>query len=1096
MDTHDIFLDIFDTDDFPLKTIERGLDYFDLGYVRWFEIQQDGRRVVSQVRNPKGKVYGQVIRIEGSADTGLSYSGQCQCPVGYNCKHVVAALAAVGASGQGEDLRGGEKLEQAEFWLQELERAVYDARITSRETSGSTQLLMYILEVKVAPYGKYVTVNPCVARKLKAGGLGMPRRYNLLPSSTARFLTGDDHVIAALLAGSVPAAGPEHRIRGRYGIRLLELLIETGRCYWKSKDGPALRRGGLLEAELAWKADHRGNQRIVLEGVPEEFVPLPVTPPWYLNTADGECGPLDTGLPDHVAELLAGAPELPGKSAAIAAKRIAAFRGDNALPVPTVMEVEERTDVRPVPHLLLTSRTPETLMANPFAHPGSRVIDTMRLWFDYGDIQVSPRDERAVLASVSGNNLRRIRRNREFEGDCFAELAGLGFQPLPGADPTGGLWLCEVNDSVFVMFLVDHVDRLRREGWRIDIEDDFRVKVSESDRWQVDLDDTDTTGWFDLSLGVDVEGERIEILPIISRLMAQKKKREWLFDAPDADHERELLVDLGDRHILRLPAGRLRTIVEVLTELYDPSAVRADGRMKIGRGHGGQVASLSDAADFNVRGGERLLDLGRKLRNFSAVRPVKTPSGFKGTLRGYQREGLSWLQFLREYGLGGILADDMGLGKTIQLLAHVLTEKEAGRLTSPVLVVAPTSMVPTWRKEARRFTPALQVLTLHGRDRKDLFAQIDRYDLAITTYPLLHRDADELLKTRYHTLVLDEAQIIKNPNTKSARTVRRIDAGHVVCLTGTPLENHLGELWAIMDVTVPSLLGNRSRFTKIFRTPIEKRGDERRQVQLSGRIAPFVLRRTKEKVAFDLPKKTEIVQSVELTQGQRDLYETIRVAMHERVRAAIADRGLDQSRITVLDALLKLRQVCCDPKLVKLAAAGRARGSAKRDVLKDMLPEMVEEGRRILIFSQFTTMLGILEQDLAGLNIPFVKLTGQTRDRETPVERFQSGEIPVFLISLKAGGFGLTLTAADTVIHYDPWWNPAVERQATDRAHRIGQDKPVFVYKLIAQGSVEEKIGELQARKQAVADALFAEGAGPGTALRAEDIEKLFQPLD
>jgi SNF2 family DNA or RNA helicase len=326
-----------------------------------------------------------------------------------------------------------------------------------------------------------------------------------------------------------------------------------------------------------------------------------------------------------------------------------------------------------------------------------------------------------------------------------------------------------------------------------------------------------------------------------------------------------------------------------------------------------------------------------------------------------------------------------------------------------------------------------------------LFPEIMRNDVILTTYPLLWRDAEELMQHSYHLLILDEAQTVKNAQSQSAEAVRKIDARHRLCLTGTPLENHLGELWSQFDFLLPGFLGTSKQFTRHWRTPIEKQGDLRRRTLLARRIRPFILRRKKEDVARELPPKTIIIRSVELEGAQRDLYETVRAAMDAKVRDEIASRGFARSQIVILDALLKLRQVCCDPRLVKATAARKVTERAKLDLLMAMLPELVDEGRRVLVFSQFTSMLALIEHELDKADIRYVTLTGDTVDREVPIRRFQDCEVPIFLISLKAGGVGLNLTAADTVIHYDPWWNPAVENQATDRAHRLGQDKPVFV---------------------------------------------------
>jgi len=455
------------------------------------------------------------------------------------------------------------------------------------------------------------------------------------------------------------------------------------------------------------------------------------------------------------------------------------------------------------------------------------------------------------------------------------------------------------------------------------------------------------------------------------------------------------------------------------------------------------------------------------------------------------------MQFLREFDLAGILADDMGLGKTIQTLAHILTEKEAGRLTQPALVVAPTSLMGNWQDEAARFAPGLRVLVLQGKDRLAHFDSIDQFDLVLTTYALLPRDEEKLRAHGYHLVILDESHYIKNPRSKAAQTAGLLRARHRLCLTGTPLENHLGELWSQFHFLLPGLLGEEKAFNTGFRHPIEKQGDNGRRALLTRRINPFLLRRTKDKVAKELPAKTEMVRTVELSGAQRDLYETVRLAMDKKVRTEIAKKGVARSQIVILEALLKLRQVCCDPRLVKSETAKKAAApSAKLSELMTMVEELLEEGRKILVFSSFTSMLTLIEAELQARQVPYAILTGDTDNRAEVVRAFQQGLVPIFLISLKAGGVGLNLTAADTVIHYDPWWNPAAENQATDRAWRIGQDKPVFVYKLIAKGTLEEKIQVLQQKKAALAQAMLNAGEGHSTAITQEDLQAIFAPLE
>ncbi len=414
------------------------------------------------------------------------------------------------------------------------------------------------------------------------------------------------------------------------------------------------------------------------------------------------------------------------------------------------------------------------------------------------------------------------------------------------------------------------------------------------------------------------------------------------------------------------------------------------------------------------------------------------------------------------------------------MLAHLAVEKRAGRMQYPSLIVAPTSLMSNWQREAATFTPGLKVLVLQGPERAERFECIDQANLVLTTYPLLPRDREILLAQEWHYVILDEAQQVKNPRAQAAQVVRRLKATHRLCLTGTPMENHLGELWAQFDFLMPGFLGDQQTFRRQYRTPIEKHGDSEKLQLLTRRTAPFLLRRTKDLVASELPPKTELLRTVALESKQALLYESVRLTMEKKVRKSIARRGLARSHIVVLEALLKLRQVCCDPRLLPAATHGApAAGSAKFNLLFELLPELLEEGRRILLFSQFTTMLGLIEREVKRRGMAYAKLTGKTRKRDAAIETFRSGAADLFLISLKAGGVGLNLTEADTVIHYDPWWNPAVEHQATDRAHRIGQGKPVFVYRLVAEGTVEERMLTLQERKQQLADQVHGNGRAP-----------------
>ena len=455
--------------------------------------------------------------------------------------------------------------------------------------------------------------------------------------------------------------------------------------------------------------------------------------------------------------------------------------------------------------------------------------------------------------------------------------------------------------------------------------------------------------------------------------------------------------------------------------------------------------------------------------------------------------------------MGGILADDLGLGKTAQVLAHILLEKQEGRLDRPALVVMPTSLVFNWQAEARRIAPGLWVLALQGEQRHQEFAQLAQYDLILTTYALLWRDLDALLSQLFHLLILDEAQFTKNPTSVAARAVRRLQARHRLCMTGTPLENHLGELWSQFHFLMPGFLGEARSFARWWRKPIEENGDLARAQLLAARVRPFLLRRRKAEVAAELPPRTDAVKLLRLAAEQRDLYESVRVAADQQVRELLKRRGVNTTQIAIMEVLLKLRQVCCDPRLLRADPAGSAQlgsaivaaESAKMGLLRAMLPALLEQGRRILVFSQFTAMLSLIAAELDTLQLPYASLTGAVpaARRAAVVNDFQEGAVALMLVSLKAGGVGLNLTAADTVILVDPWWNPAVEEQAIARAHRIGQQQPVVVYKLIIEGSIEERMQQLQQRKAILAEGILGSDAGLAPKFGEAELADLLSPL-
>lgn len=668
-------------------------------------------------------------------------------------------------------------------------------------------------------------------------------------------------------------------------------------------------------------------------------------------------------------------------------------------------------------------------------------------------------------------------------------LHGAQKRQLPDDNP----WLPSLPPSAAAsywhQFRAFHAPRLLELGWEISFTDNVGHEVYDTlpDDWDTALLEMDGEGgWFSLSVGFQVGGKPYDLLPILAKLIEEDYLEETL-DRPDSGF---VLAPLPDGSALKIPLGRVRSILKHLVALIDPKQF---GPVRI---HALDAVALSAVEELGLDTPPALVELRAKMQDFTGIEETPAPEGLQATMREYQITGFRWMQFLAHHGLHGILADDMGLGKTMQTLAHLLAEKESGRNKGlPALVIAPTSVVSNWRAEAIKFAPSLRLLVLSGTDRNKYFRSMPYADVVLTSYALLHRDIEKLKAQPFHLVILDEAQYIKNPRAQVAQAACQLVARHRLCLSGTPVENHLGELWSLMRFLMPGFLGSEKSFNERFRKAIEKQGDEARFDALKRRVAPLILRRTKDQVAKELPPKTILVHLIELSTPQKDLYETIRATMDKRVRDAIAARGIEQSQILFLDALLKLRQLCCHPSLLPSEFSNQITESAKLTFLTELLSTLLEEGRRILLFSQFTSMLAIIERHLQQQGIPYLILTGSSKDRGALVEEFQTGKVPLFLISLKAGGTGLNLTAADTVIHYDPWWNPAAEAQATDRAYRIGQDKPVFVHKLLCENTVEQRIHLLQQEKAELANTLLSQ-ADRSAKLDPATLRNLLAPLE
>ena len=733
-----------------------------------------------------------------------------------------------------------------------------------------------------------------------------------------------------------------------------------------------------------------------------------------------------------------------------------------------------------------------------------RELPTIQLAFEYDGVRLRLTDEREGFFISEGIGLTQIRRNRNKERQAQCVLEGFGAVELSclpdvSADSeteAGADYLVSMTDSSHALcsFSAYAVPQLRRMGWRVEVEEDYAYKVVDKQSpWYASLNEEEGSDWFSLELGVEVDGEKVNLLPRLLDVLDNTSDTESLsslFRTP----ARFRALQVAENTYAVIPPERLRRLLFMLEQFYDGSG----HEVKVQKAEAPTVCEL-DAAfadgteELKWSAPEDVLKRGRSLRENEAAPHIDVAEGLTATLRPYQQDGLNWLQHMRANHVGGVLADDMGLGKTLQTIAHLATEKESGRMDLPCLVVGPKSLLVNWKRELKKFAPFLSAIAIQGTKRHTLYPTMGRHDVIITTYPVLVRDTDQFRTLEYHVLVLDEAQAIKNARSLSNQAVNRLEARHRICITGTPVENNLAELWALFDFLNPGYLGSQQQFRSRYQIPIERDQDDTRLAQLRSRVANHILRRMKHTVAKDLPPKTELTRAVDLGGEQRDLYEAIRLAAHAQVRQVIRKKGLSGSTIAILDALMKLRQACCDPRLVKSESARHVKQSAKFDLFLELVKNSLVAGHRILVFSQFTRMLSLISDGLTENGIAHISLTGATQDRQAKCDAFEAGAADVFLLSLKAAGTGLNLVSADTVIHYDPWWNPTAQAQATDRAYRIGQQRPVFVYNLIVAGSVEERMLRLQSQKRHLADTIL--GQETAGSLDDQDVEGLFQPL-
>ena len=956
------------------------------------------------------------------------------------------------------------KLREWETRLQDVRQEMETGKIAS-QTHSREREIFYEIDVQESWDAQQLVVQTSQRQRRANGQWGKLKPLKLRPGNFQEIEQYQDRRILAYLSGSTPERTNWHAqqaevqtsiYRYRVPYELCELILpmmcESGRVRYTET---SLKSATSLEWDTgdAWELC----MKVALDDAGENWV------------LDGKLQRGEESLPLSDARLLVPGGLVLTDSTISRAKDSGAFSwvqilsGKESLQVPNGEEHEfvdsllgmpqlprlelpeelalEEVRCEPVPRLVLTS---------PRASRWSRDRLVGEIYFDYDGHMVPGASTQWAVVRREENQC--LLRDQPQEDAAWAQLEDCGFRRQLGQNRGGHdveIGIRELGPSVRRLF--EHGWQIRADGKQVHQPAEMQFRI------QSGID------WFELHADIDFEGRSVAFPELLSALARgdstiRLDDDSWGIIPEEWAKEYGLLAGLGEAE---------------------------EGHLRFNNDQVGLLDALLSAKG-TVDYDDRFREVLDRLKNFSGVLPETEPEGFVGELRHYQREGLGWLEFLQEFRFGGCLADDMGLGKTVQLLALLQQRKIDRKKLVPSLIVVPKSLLFNWHQECERFTPDLKVLEYSGLDRATFRAEISNFDVVLTTYGTLRRDIVHLKDIQFDYIVLDEAQMIKNASSQVAKASRLLKSEYRLALSGTPVENHLGDLWSIFEFLNPGMLGRSS----VFKTFAADTEDDESRMLLARGLKPFIFRRTKKEVASELPEKIEQTIYCDMGEKQAKLYEELKGHYRDSLLGLVQEQGLGKSKIHVLEALLRLRQAACHPALLDKSAPDEP--SAKLDVLVPYLEELIEEGHKSLVFSQFTSMLSIVKHHLDKRGIRYEYLDGQTRNRKEVVENFQNDpDCRVFLISLKAGGLGLNLTAAEYVFLLDPWWNPAVETQAIDRAHRVGQSRRVFAYRLICRNTVEEKITDLQSKKRKLADAILEENNQVLKDLSSEDLELL-----
>ncbi|WP_420176160.1 SNF2-related protein [Luteococcus sp. OSA5] len=1045
---------------FGAPTFFRGSDYAKQHRVERVTVASEGA-VSALVRGSGHSPYYVLVTWDGTRA-----SNTCTCPVRKDCKHGAALVL---------HLRAASQRALAPQWQRELLRVVGGDEAQEGGTALGIQYTLLLHDVEIRPV-YWGTRNVWARGQLTWDRIGSPPATGRTSSYNRAHTRALERIHTAVVEARRTRWGysttrPGHLLLselGHEGWRLLQEARQVGIELVPAKESKAVTfRGAELELGARLTPDEAGGLRLerqlLLDGEPVRPLNLLGVPPHGALLPDASGSRIVVGFREPLDEHAQALAQLPAVE--VPAEDVGEFALDYLPRLRRVAPVRHPDELE-----LPTAQPPKLLVQLSETLAATGVAATLSVGFRYafsGDadtsIDVTSRTGRTFAAR-----------------DAAAEQ---GFQPLVRQLlGTGHASSLPVQQELVGKPLLELWQRLGELEERDDVvvevwqdAPDYQ-ELEEAPQISLEVDDNPGRDWFDLEVQVSVGQTRIPLPELLRALSAGD------------DH---LVLDNGEWFALEHPElDRLRELLAEARLLTDPEG---DGSLlRLRPEHVGWWEELVELGVV-ARDNQAWTRIASRLLAAEGAPEIDAPANLDADLRGYQLTGLRWMDFLRSVGLGGILADDMGLGKTLQALALVCSLQERGLLHGPVLVVAPSSVVGAWAEQAERFAPTLKVAALTQTVRKrgvSVAEAIQGMDVVLTSYAVARLDVEEFEQVGWQLMLLDEAQFVKNRQSRTYQAMRRIPAGVRFALSGTPLENNLMDLWSMLSLTTPGLFPDPREFTEHYRKPIEEGDDEadERLAQLLRRIRPVLLRRTKELVAPELPPRQEQVVPVELNDAHRRVYDRQLNRERQRVMGLVDD--LQKNRITILRSLTVLRQLSLAAGLV--GEEHQQIASSKIDVLMELMADVVAGGHRALVFSQFTGFLTMVRERMTAEGVQTVYLDGRTRDRQARVDEFRQGDAPAFLISLKAGGFGLTLTEADYVFVLDPWWNPAAEAQAVDRAHRIGQDKPVMVYRLVASGTIEAKVLALQERKRDLFNQVVDSGDGAvAGALSADDIRGL-----